>query len=109
MPPTSTNEFVDVKRNVDSKPRPAVAGAKSPIIRVEKGSTLTLSNVSADCPDFEVQVVGSSEKLQGNKTNPIVLHMPLQDKTIEFHVRHKDESGRVVHEEMLAAHTCGPC
>jgi hypothetical protein len=108
MPPVGTSEYSDVKVRVGASSAFA-PGLVHPPISVEKGGTLTLTNDSTDYPDFEVQVKGSAEKLTGNPEKPVVLHMPPAGGTVEFYVRQKDKHGNVIHEELRAAHGCGPC
>jgi hypothetical protein len=116
MATISTSEYTDVEIHVGAKNSRALNNLSphDPVIKVEKGGTLTLINDSRDCSEFEIVFPdcappSASDKLTGSAEEPIVLHMPLHDKTFAFYVIHKNKDGECVGRELMLARSCGPC
>jgi hypothetical protein len=83
-------------------------------IKVEKGGTLTLTTSSQEFPDFEVEFrncapPNDSDELTGSVNKPVVLNMPLEEKTFQFCIVHKSKDGRCIRDTLRMAHSCGPC
>ena len=95
-----------------------VSPGKTPaLVGVEPGGVLEFRNCYLDLPDFEI-VFGETgppnpeDRLTGTITEPVFVHMPNADLTVEYYVVYYKKKG--VHHSKLAegphkAHSCPGC
>lgn len=84
-------------------------------IKVYRGNTLEFRNEFYEFPDFEIEFSNcappcGTDTLTGSVDNPILIHMPDENKKFCYNILYKRRDGTCgFRQELRMAHTCGPC